>query len=87
MWNKYLIFARQTSSALRHREYIAFFAVTTGTMLLNLGVLQLIVNVVGPQWGIGAHVWANVALAVTIPLSVVCNFLGYKLFVFKEHMV
>jgi putative flippase GtrA len=87
VWNKYLIFARQQNNELRHREYVAFFGVTTATTILNLGVLQLIVNIIGPQWGIGAHIWANIAIAITIPIAVVCNFLGYKLFVFKEHMV
>ncbi len=86
LWNKYLIF-KSHNPAKRHREYIAFFGITTATMLLNLGVLQLLVNVIGPQWGLGAHIWANVALCVTIPIAVVCNFLGYKLFVFKEAVV
>ena len=82
MWNKYLIFAKEENNQLRHREYIMFFVVTGATSLLNLGILQILVNVIGAPQGLSPHLWANIAIAATIPVSVVCNFLGYKFFVF-----
>jgi putative flippase GtrA len=85
LWNRYLIFVRDNPREL-HREYIAFFLVSGATSLLNLSILHVMVDVIGPLWGFSAHIWANVALAVIIPVSVVCNFLGYKFFVFKDHV-
>lgn len=88
VWNRYLVFARQHASpATLHQEYAAFFGVSAASTLISLFLLNLLVNVIGPQWGAGAHLWANLSLVVLIPFSVVFNFLGYKLFVFREVVV
>lgn len=86
LWNRNVIFARANPAKL-HREYAAFFGISGASTLISLFLLNLLVNVIGPQWGLGAHAWANVALVLLIPFSVVFNFLGYKLFVFKEAVV
>jgi putative flippase GtrA len=83
MWNRYLIFKRENPREL-HREYLAFFLVTGFTSLINLGMLHVFVDVIGAPADINARLWANIAIAFTIPVAVTLNFLGYKLFVFKE---
>lgn len=83
LWNRQLIFKRE-NPAEAHREYVTFFVVTGVSALISLFILHIIVDVIGAPAGIGAHLWANVALAVTIPFSVICNFLGYKFIVFIE---
>jgi putative flippase GtrA len=83
VWNRYLIFARNNPREL-HREYATFFLVTGFSSLLNLGVLHLLVDVIGAPQGVSMHLWANIALAVTIPISVILNFFGYKFLVFPE---
>ena len=82
-WNRYLIFKRE-NPAKAHREYLNFFLVSGVSALISLFILHMMVDIIGAQWGISAHLWANVAITVTIPSAVVCNFLGYKFFVFVE---
>lgn len=84
VWNRYLIFKRDNPREL-HREYFAFFIVSGSTALLNLFILHVLVDVVGAPAGLSPHLWANVAVAFLVPVSVTCNFLGYKLYVFKSN--
>jgi putative flippase GtrA len=84
IWNRFLIFKRENPREL-HREYAAFFLVSGFTALVNLFILHILVDLIGPQAGLGAHAWANVGIAITIPVAVTLNFLGYKFLVFKEH--
>ena len=86
IWNRFLIFKRDNPREL-HREYIAFFSVTSFSALLNLFILHVLVDIVGAPAPISLHLWANIAIAVTIPSSVLINFLGYKFLVFKEPVV
>lgn len=66
------------------KELLQFFIVSLVGFLINVGAATLLVNVLGPQWGLGAKLWANVgALAGTL-LGMSWNFLGYKLVVFKR---
>lgn len=83
VWNRFLIFKRDNPREL-HREYAMFFLVTGCTALINLFLLHIVVDLIGPQAGFSAHLWANVGIAFTIPVSVILNFLGYKFIVFKE---
>ena len=83
VWNKYWTFnANNTSKG--NEEYIKFFAVSSITAFINLSLFHLIINVIGAQQGIDDKTWANIALAVLIPVSVLGNFIGYKIFVFKR---
>jgi putative flippase GtrA len=65
-------------------EYLKFFSVTCATSLINAMVLHLMVNVIGAPTGIDLKIWANISLAVLIPVSFFGNFFGYKIFVFKK---
>ncbi len=83
LWNKYWTFggsAEKKTSA----EYIQFFVVSISGALINLGIFHTIVNIIGPRGGISPKGWANVALAIGIPVSFIWNFFGYRLFVFKK---
>lgn len=83
-WNKYWTFGgaveKKTSA-----EYIQFFAVSISGALVNLVIFHTIVNIIGPKGGIDPKVWANIALAIGIPVSFIWNFFGYRLFVFKTN--
>jgi putative flippase GtrA len=81
LWNRFLIFKRENPREL-HREYTAFFLVTGFTSLVNLFILHVLVDAIGPQAGLSPHAWANVGIALTIPVAVILNFLGYKFIVF-----
>lgn len=79
-WNKFWVFKGNQGKA--HKQFAVFWIVTTCTALLNAGIIHVIVNTIGAPVGISPKVWANVALAVTIPVAFICNFFGIKLFVF-----
>lgn len=82
-WNKYWTFAggqAQKTTA----EYVQFFAVSISGALINTGIFHVIVNIVGARGGIDPKAWANIALAIGIPVSFIWNFFGYRLFVFKN---
>jgi putative flippase GtrA len=81
-WNKYWVFKKQNTEEGR-REYIRFFSITGVMALINIGVVHLLANIVGPQFGLSQHAWDNVALLVNIPINVVGNYFGYKFLVFK----
>ncbi|MDP3646384.1 MAG: GtrA family protein [bacterium] len=80
-WNKLLVFK---SSERAHREYVLFFTVSSSTSLLNVGIISFLVNGLGAPAEITPTLWANIAVLLTIPVSVLGNFFGYKLLVFRE---
>ena len=66
------------------KVFIQFFIVSAIGLFLNVGTAALLVNIIGPQFGLSDKVWANVG-AVGGPLVVMTwNFLGYKFVVFKR---
>ena len=81
-WNKFLVFKAHSRERAR-REYVGFFLVSGTVALFNIALIALIVNIIGPQWGVGPRLWANIAVLLTIPIAVLGNFLGYKLLVFR----
>ncbi|MCE9643660.1 GtrA family protein [Candidatus Parcubacteria bacterium] len=86
LWNKFLVFQSENLSGT-HREYTRFFLVSGATALINVVVISVLVNMVGPLWGISPKLWANMAVLSTVPISVFGNFFGYKFLVFKVHLI
>lgn len=82
-WNIFWTF-HNASPASRRSQYFRFFAVTSATALVNLGIIHVIVNIIGPPGGMDPKVWANLALLFTIATAILGNFLGYKFFVFAK---
>ena len=76
-WNKYWTF-NEGGGAKTGREYIQFFAVSISGALINVFVFHTVVNILGPQWGFSVKAWANVAVAIGIPISLAWNFTGYR---------
>jgi putative flippase GtrA len=52
--------------------------------LINVGVASFVVNIVGPQFGMGKKIWASVGAIVAAFFAFVWNFLGSKFVVFKK---
>jgi len=65
-------------------EFGSFFLVTLVSGGIQIGAATLIVNVIGPQFGISPYVWANVGKIGGIFIASAWNFLGYKFIVFKK---
>src|SRR3989344_7967288 len=80
-WNKFQVFKDKDAT---HREYVKFFVVSSTTSVLNVGIISFLVNGIGAPSSISPHLWANIAIMMTIPISVMGNFFGYSLFVFGD---
>lgn len=78
-WSKYWVFVGAKKS-----KFIIFLVVSVLGILLNTAVVFLLTTFVPPPVHMSATVWANVAKIVATLVSLVWNFLGYKLVVFKK---
>jgi len=82
-WNKFWTFEKkETKDAFK--ETAQFYLITIGGLLIHLGVSSLIVNFIGPQFGISKEVWAYVGAMAAVFCGFLWNFSGYKFIVFKK---
>lgn len=82
-WNKFWTFGAGNTQR-GEKEYAKYVFVTSITSLLGLLLLHIIINMIGAPQGIDEKVWANIALAILMPISFFGNFFGSKIFVFKR---
>lgn len=81
--NKYWTFQDVT----RNREetkFAQFIAVSLAGSGINSSIVAGITTFIAPVFGISPVLWANVAKLLATGISLVWNFVGYKLFVFKK---
>ncbi len=83
LWNKFWTFQKKEAGQVG-KELSQFFAVSLIGLAINVGIASLIVNLIGPQWGVSLKIWANVGAAVGSIVGLAWNFLGYKFIVFKK---
>lgn len=82
-WNKFWTFEKKETQG-SGKEFGQFFLVAGIGFFLNVGIASLVVNIIGPQFGLSPKLWANLgAIVATICVSA-WNFLGYKFVVFKK---
>ncbi len=82
-WNKFWTF-RKKETVVVGKEFLQFFVVSLIGLAINVGIASLVVNLIGPQWGISLKLWANIGAAVGSVVGLAWNFLGYKFIVFKQ---
>jgi len=80
-WNKYWTFEKREKPT--SREFFKFLTVTFIGLLINVGVASFVVNIIGPQFGVSAKIWASLAAIVAAFFAFVWNFLGSKFIVFR----
>jgi len=80
-WNKFWTFEKRES--VSSEEMFKFFTVTAIGLLINVGVASLVVNVIGPQFGLGEKIWLSVGGVVAAFFAFIWNFLASKFIVFK----
>jgi putative flippase GtrA len=66
------------------KEFAQFFTVTLIGLGINVFVADLIVNRIGPQFGLPAQLWANIGGIGAVIVTFAWNFIGYKFIVFKK---
>ncbi len=82
-WNKHWTFKKK-DKIFASNEFIKFLAVTFIGFLLNVGAATFVVNTIGPQYGIGDKLWANIGAFIAVFVGLTWNFVGSKFIVFKK---
>jgi putative flippase GtrA len=65
------------------RKFSVYLSVSIVGAILNISTVYLITNYVDPMFGLSAALWLNAANLVATGVSLVWNFIGYKLIVFR----
>jgi len=66
------------------KEFFTFLIISLIGLALNNIIASLVVNWLGPQWGISENLWANIGAVTASFLAMFWNFMGYKFIVFKK---
>ena len=82
-WNKFWVFKNKNKQHVGG-ELAQFLGVSMVGLLINVGTATFMVEVVGQLGGIGPSAWANIAALTALVVSLLWNFIGYKVWVFKK---
>lgn len=82
-WNKFWTFEKK-ETGVEAKEFGKFFLIAGTGFLVNVGIASFVVNIIGPQFGISAEIWALTGAFLAIICVFMWNFLGYKFLVFKK---
>jgi len=66
------------------KEFSQFFVVTLIGGGIHIGIASILVNYIGPQFGLSSLDWANIGKIGGVISAFAWNFLGYKFIVFKK---
>lgn len=78
-WNKEWVFSGSKKSS-----FLVFAVVSVVGIAINSGIVFALTTFVKPVFVSSPELWANLAKVLATVLSLVWNFLGYKLIVFKK---
>lgn len=78
-WNKQWVF-----SAGKKGNFLTFLVVTLIGLSINTGTVYALTTYMGPDSTSSQTQWANLAKVIATCFSLVWNFVGYKLIVFKK---
>ena len=81
-WNKHWTFEKR-GEFFAGKEFSKFLTVTLIGLFINVGIASVIVNFVGPQFGISEKMWATIGAFSATFFAWVWNFLSSKFIVFK----
>lgn len=82
-WNKLWAFEKKEMEKAG-KEMLQFFIIAGIGFTIHLIVATVLVNVIGPQFGLTEKIWANVGAIAAMFFGFSWNFLGYKFIVFKK---
>ena len=80
--NKYWTFKDKSKD--RGFQFIQFFVVSLIGYFINIGTVYLVTTIIGPQFNISEAIWLNFAAVCATAVSMVWNFVGYKMVVFNK---
>jgi putative flippase GtrA len=82
IWNSHWSF--QNTNQRTPQEFMQFFAVTLGGLIINSLIIYIVTKFIAPLGGTSAVEWANVANLVATLVVMFWNFTGFKFIVFKK---
>ncbi len=83
LWKTFrLVLAGQAPGA--PKELLLFVVVSIVGTLINSALVAVVTGKIEPQFGLNKELWLNVVKAAATAVSLIWNFLGYKIFVFKR---
>ena len=82
-FNKYWAF-KDKSSSNEGQKFTLFLLVSVVGAAINAAIVWYITNHIRPMFGLSAHLWLNAATVAATGVSLIWNFIGYKLIVFKK---
>jgi len=80
-WNKLWTFKTKEKVNVAS-QFLQFLIISLIGVLINSGIVYMIITWIKPMAGV--EIWANIAKVIATVVSLVWNFIGYKLIVFKE---
>jgi putative flippase GtrA len=78
-WNKRWVF-----SLGKKGNFVTFLTVTLIGLSINTGTVYILTTYLGPDSTSSQTQWANLAKVIATCFSLIWNFVGYKLIVFKK---
>src|SRR3989344_6186219 len=84
-WNKFWVFEGGTRTSVGGREFAAFAIITVIGLVLKVGASSGIIFLIPPQYSLGQLGWNNIAAVIGTIFSLIWNFIGYRLIVFKKN--
>lgn len=83
IWNRYWVFGSgQNDSVVQ--QFGKFLAVGLVAAAINVTAASIVVNGIGPTFGLSLEIWANVGAVVGSAVALVFSFVGFKMAVFKK---
>ena len=82
-WNKFWVFENKNGGKL-FDDLPKFLAVTLIGIFINSGIIILVTTYIPSMFGLNKALWLNLAKAGATVLTLIWNFSGYKLFVFRS---
>lgn len=86
LWNKFWVFKAKEADQAKEivSEFSQFIVIAVIGMIINSLIVFSITTFIPPVFGLNPQVWANLAKALATGVSLLWNFTGYKLIVFKK---
>lgn len=84
-WNKFWVFRKPGEPRQKpdYSDFFTFLLVIVIGVFVNGGIVVGVTTYIEPQFGLTPERWLNIAKVAATAITLIWNFVGFKLFVFK----